>query len=107
MTLSPGPKIQPNRSPRFSPGGFKACCNARFSARAPRPPRFIELSVFEHSRLHPFLDQADDARVTDPMFNETDHPFVVDHIENERMSASSIQFTLRPDPDHQRIQRIV
>jgi hypothetical protein len=41
----------------------------------------LELPVFEHSRLHPFPDQADDARVTDPMFNETDHPFLVNHVE--------------------------
>jgi hypothetical protein len=26
--------------------------------------------VFEYTRAQPFLDQADDALVTDPMFNE-------------------------------------
>jgi hypothetical protein len=51
--------------------------------RIPGPFPFtgLELLVFEHSRRHPLLDQPDDARVTDPMFNETDHPFLVDHVE--------------------------
>jgi hypothetical protein len=41
----------------------------------------VPLTGLEHARLQPFLDQADDARITDPMFNETDHPFLVNHVE--------------------------
>src|ERR1700719_5381302 len=41
MTLSPGQKVQPNRSMRTSPGGFSAFCSSILSERAPRPPRFI------------------------------------------------------------------
>ena len=55
------------------------------------------VSVFEHSRLHPFLDQADDARIADPMFDETDEPFLVDRIErrHDRLPITKT-FRFRP-----------
>jgi hypothetical protein len=34
MTLSPGQKVQPNRSMRISPGGFSAFCSSILSALA-------------------------------------------------------------------------
>jgi hypothetical protein len=37
--------------------------------------------IFENARLQPFLDQADDAAVADPMLHEPDQPFLADHIE--------------------------
>src|SRR6516164_1986461 len=37
--------------------------------------------VFHDARLQPFLDQADDAPVADPMLQEADQPFLVDLIE--------------------------
>jgi site-specific DNA recombinase len=37
--------------------------------------------VFHDARLEPFLDQADDAPVADPMLQEADQPFLVDLIE--------------------------
>src|SRR6266404_7161930 len=46
MTLSPGQKVQPNRSMRISPGGFSAFCSSMLSERAPRPPRFIGQSTW-------------------------------------------------------------
>src|ERR1700724_206363 len=46
MTLSPGQKVQPNRSMRISPGGFSAFCSSILSERAPRPPRFIGQSTW-------------------------------------------------------------
>ena len=46
MTLSPGPKVQPKRSTRTSPGGFSSRCSSRFSDRAPSPPRFIGHSTW-------------------------------------------------------------
>ena len=46
MTLSPGPKVQPKRSTRASPGGFSSRCSSRFSDRAPSPPRFIGHSTW-------------------------------------------------------------
>jgi len=36
--------------------------------------------VFQDARLEPFLDQANDALVTDPMFQEADQPFLADRI---------------------------
>src|SRR5262249_3438365 len=38
-------------------------------------------SVFQYSRLQPFLDQADDARVADPMLDEADCPLLTNFIE--------------------------
>ena len=32
--------------------------------------------IFEDARPQPFLDQADDALVADPVFDETDEPFL-------------------------------
>src|SRR6266436_2694355 len=46
MTLSPGQKVQPNRSMRISLGGFNAFCSSILSERAPRPPRFIGQSTW-------------------------------------------------------------
>ena len=37
--------------------------------------------VFQDARPQPFLDQADDALVADPVFQETDQPFLADRIE--------------------------
>jgi hypothetical protein len=37
--------------------------------------------VFENARLQPFADQADDALVADPVFNEADQPFLADRPE--------------------------
>jgi hypothetical protein len=43
-------------------------------------PLFIDRdhSVFQHACLEPFLDQADDARVGDPMLDETDQATLAD-----------------------------
>src|ERR1700758_1119070 len=46
MTLSPGPKVQPNRSTLRSPAGFNAACSSMLSERAPTPPRFIGQSTW-------------------------------------------------------------
>ena len=36
---------------------------------------------FQHARLEPFLDQADDALVTDPVLKEPDEPLLADLVE--------------------------
>ena len=64
--------------------------------------------VLEHPRLQPFPDQADDARIADPVLNETDQPVVADRI--EKRPDIGVQYPVHlaaADPDHQRIQRIV
>jgi hypothetical protein len=52
--------------------------------------------VFEDARLQPFLDQADDAPVADPMLQELDQPFLVDLVEGsiDRLPISAM-FRLR------------
>src|SRR5205085_11688564 len=64
--------------------------------------------TFHDARLEPFLDQADDAPVADPMLQEADQPFLVDLVEER--SDVGVQYEahlLAVDPDAERIQRIV
>jgi hypothetical protein len=47
--------------------------------------------VLQHARLEPFLDQADDAWIGDPMLDETDQPTLADFVEkgsNVRVKAT-------------------
>ena len=37
--------------------------------------------VLQHARLQPFVDQADDARITDPMLDKADQPALADFVE--------------------------
>ena len=46
VTLSPGGKVQPNRSTLRSPAGLRAACSSIFNERAPTPPRFIGHSTW-------------------------------------------------------------
>jgi len=48
------------------------------------------------ARLEPFLDQADDAPVADPMFQEANHPFLADFIEGrgDRLPITAIILTM-------------
>jgi site-specific DNA recombinase len=43
--------------------------------------RWNPLAVLDHSRLEPFADQAEDPLIGDPMFEETEHPHMIDFIE--------------------------
>ena len=48
----------------------------------PRPPvTDVHDPVFQDARLEPFVDQADHARVADPMLDEADEPILVHRIE--------------------------
>src|ERR1700733_11962664 len=49
--------------------------------------RIRPLALFQHARLQPFLDQANDPGVADPMLHEPDQPIVADRIE-ERTDIS-------------------
>src|SRR6476660_191088 len=79
------------------------------SVISPRPPvTNHDDPVFEHARLQPFLDQADDAPVADPVLQEADQPVMTDLIE-ERPDVG-VQYEahlLAADPDTESIQRIV
>jgi len=52
--------------------------------------------VFEDARLQPFLDQADDAPVTDPVLQEANQPFLVDFVEGrgDRLPITAIILTM-------------
>src|SRR3984893_9208375 len=64
--------------------------------------------IFEHTRLEPFLYQADDAPITDPVFQKTHQPFLTDRIKEALNVGVDDPAHLRAaDPSHQRVQRIV
>ena len=43
--------------------------------------RLGPLTLLHHPRLQPFLDQADDPLVSDPMFDKLDQPIVLEFVE--------------------------
>jgi hypothetical protein len=49
--------------------------------------------VFRDARLKPFLDQADDALVADPMFHETDQPFLANRVETRPVSRNQSRWS--------------
>lgn len=64
--------------------------------------------IIEDARSEPFLDQAENARVADSVFQETDEPFLA-HFVEERPDVG-VQNVVHPpvgNSDHQRVQRIV
>jgi len=64
--------------------------------------------IFKDARLKPFLDQADDVRVADPVLQETDEPCLVDRVEEvPDVRIENVVHLLAGDPDYQGIQRIV
>ena len=75
----------------------------------PRPPLTDRhYPFFQDAHLEPFLDQADDASVADPMFQEADQPFLADFVEER--SDVGVQYPVHLcalDPDDERIQRVV
>src|SRR6516225_1888770 len=70
--------------------------------------RLAPLSLFQDARLQPFLDQADHASISDPMFHKLDQPTMLEPV--EKGSDIKIQnpvHLLAHDPHPQRIQGIV
>src|SRR6185369_12382333 len=64
--------------------------------------------VFQDARLQPFVDQADDALVTNPMLDEADEPFLVHRVEER--SDVGIQYEVHLpalNAYYERIHRIV
>src|SRR5271163_2207241 len=65
-------------------------------------------SVFQNARLEPFLNQVEDARVGDPMLQESGQPGLADFI--EKASDVNFQYPVHlraAGSDHQGVQRIV
>ena len=73
----------------------------------PRPPvTNHDDPVFEHARLQPFLDQADDAPVADPVLQETDQPLLTNRVkERPDVGVHNEAHLLAVNPDTERIQR--
>src|SRR5580704_3508363 len=64
--------------------------------------------VFQDAHLEPFLDQADDALVADPMPDETDEPVMVHRVEEAADIGVQDEVHLAAaDADHERIHRVM
>jgi len=74
-----------------------------------RPPdAFRHDPVFQDARLEPFLDQADDALIADPVLDETDEPRVVHRVEEAPDIGVYDEVRLAAaDADHQRIHCVM
>ena len=48
---------------------------------AASPPRSRHAARVEHTRLQPFLEQADDPAIADPVLDEPDQPIMADRVE--------------------------
>ncbi|KRQ97134.1 hypothetical protein CQ10_29505 [Bradyrhizobium valentinum] len=69
--------------------------------------RLGQVSVFQHARLEPFADQADDPLVTDPMFDEADQPCMTDRVEERPDTGVENPPDIASfDPVRERVQRI-
>ena len=74
----------------------------------PVPCSLPVTTVFKDTRLEPFPDQADDARVADPVLQEPDQPFLADRIEEgPDVRIENVVYLLAADPDDQSVQRVV
>ncbi len=70
--------------------------------------RLVPLALLHHARLQPFLDQADDSLVSDPMLDELDQPFVIDFVEKcPNVQIEHPVHLLARNPDVERVQRIM
>src|SRR6267143_1850810 len=64
--------------------------------------------IFENARPQPLLDQADDALVADPVFDEADEPFLAHRPEEvPDVGVKNVVHLPVGDPHHQGIQRIM
>jgi len=73
-------------------------------------PRSLVINdpVFQDTRFEPFPDQADDARVADPVLDEADEPVLAHRIEEPgNIGVQNVVHLSAVDPDMERIQRIV
>ena len=65
-------------------------------------------ALFQHTRLQPFLDQADDPAITDPMLDEPHQPFSAERVEEGADIGVEDPVDLaRLDSVRERIQRVV
>jgi hypothetical protein len=64
--------------------------------------------LFEHTRLQPFLDEADDPAIADPVFNESYEPFPAQRIEEPGyVGVENPADLVCLNTERERIQRIM
>src|SRR4051812_44250712 len=64
--------------------------------------------VFQDTRPEPFPDQAEDARVADPVGQETEEPFLAHRVEERPdVGVQDVAHLGAGDPDRERIERVV
>ena len=104
MALSPLPCPQVKRVLQLDVGqkgaDVPALYRACFALRQP--------ALFQHARVQPLLDQADDARVGHAVFDEFDQPLVFDGV--EEFADVCIEYevhSLAPDSHRYSVQRVV
>jgi hypothetical protein len=64
------------------------------------------LTLFHDARLEPFLDQADHASISDPMFHKLDQPTVLDFVEGPPDTLPITVTFQNTSPSHVRITRL-
>src|SRR3954451_20091077 len=83
--------------------------SGEITAPLPGPPVTARHdSVFQDTRLEPFLDLTDDALIADPVLHEPDQPFLAHRVE-ERLDVG-VQYEvhlLAGNPDTEGVERIV
>jgi site-specific DNA recombinase len=68
----------------------------------------VPSALLHHARFQPFLDQADDALVADPVLDETDEPLLAHRAEEvPDIGVKNIVHLPARDAHHQGVQRIV
>jgi site-specific DNA recombinase len=106
----PGDGEPPVPAGRSSPGDRSYLLRSGSDHRPLTRPRLAHADdpVLQDPRLQPFLDQAEDALVADPVFQEPDQPILADRVEEAPdVGVQDEVHLLRRDPNHQGVQRIV
>jgi site-specific DNA recombinase len=98
-----------NLSPSETDGQHYLLCKG--SDHRPLRSAFLRIfpcAPFQHTRLEPLADQADDPLIGDPMLDETNQPVMVDHVEERPdVRVKDMPDVTSLDPVRERVQRIV
>lgn len=100
-------KSPSHRASARTPVASDGLCPVPFSSILGSKPEDHD-PVFEDAGPEPFLDEPEDARVTDPVLQEADDP-LLGNFREERpdVGVEYVVHLLAADPDDERIQRIV
>src|ERR1700730_7824678 len=82
--------------------------SGEINAPCPVPLSLSHNPTFQHARLEPFLDKADDALIADPVFQEPNEPFLAHGVEERPDIGVEDEVNLPAlECDHERIACIV